>query len=114
MTAEPIVVEGDVVVRVTKKVRTHYEGEPVNRLAVLDGRLVTEVDVLWAHEDGKWRPVDVRVTSSVARQDGRPSALSKTHVLSVWERRRFLSQFIDVAEPPAERVTITITEGTAG
>lgn len=108
---EHIVVEGDLSIRIAKTIRTHYQGEPIRHLAVLEGRLVTVIEVLWVHSDGRWRPAKVRVTSSVARQDGTPSALSKTHVLNAWERRRFLSPFTEAATPPAERITITI-EGT--
>jgi hypothetical protein len=106
----PLVVESDVDVRVTKLIRTHYvAGHPIRNLAVLSDRLVTEVAALWVHnQKGEWRVATLRVTSSLPRRDGTPSALSKTHVLSVLERRRFLAQFTDVATPPGERVTITI------
>lgn len=113
MTGEPVVIESDIVTRVAKKVRVLFpEGRPCS-LRFLADRLVTEVSVLWAHEDGAWVAQFVDVTSSVALRDGRPSAMSKTHVLTPGERHAFLAEFPDAAEPPAERVTITITEGTA-
>ncbi|KJL45590.1 hypothetical protein [Microbacterium trichothecenolyticum] len=109
---EPLVVEGDIVIFITKRVRTFWPlGLPLE-LPGLSGRLATEASVGWRFTEGAWRPSAVDVVSSIPRRDGTPSSLSKTHVLIAQERDAFLAAFPDAARPPAEHITINI-EGAA-
>lgn len=100
-------------VQITKRV-DHVLAEPTlfKPSDFRSERFVSEIHLTWSWVDGEWRRSRVVYVSSLPKKDGTPSARWTTETaIGLRTEEALFAAFPEAATPPAEQVTVTITEG---